>query len=244
MSLPKPTIVLFDMDGTTVRHLNPKLLNILEWLDDIYFKAWRLFSWIFEKKTKGPLILEDHSKKPRLLVHRALHKMRRKSVEQIVEPCPGIYSVLNLLAAHDLPIGLVSSGLGKGYGHDVLKKFELKRFFKATIFREDIKKSKPNPEPLLVALNHMKVKPTENDIIWYIGDRHKDIRAALAANNHSPAKFIPIAYGFNAAVAIIEQGQNAEQIVMCYYDLHNRLCKLFCPEPDSCMSKAVIGTKK
>ena len=34
MTLERPTIVIFDMDGTTVRHINLMLLHILEKLDD------------------------------------------------------------------------------------------------------------------------------------------------------------------------------------------------------------------
>ena len=125
MTLPKPDIVIFDMDGTAVRHLNPKLLHVLEWLDDLSFKIRRIATWVFERKAQGPLVLDDpNRKKPKLLVHRAIHKIRRKPVEQIVEPCPGLYRVLDLLQAHGVPMAIVSNGLGKGYGHDILQKFD------------------------------------------------------------------------------------------------------------------------
>ena len=84
MNIEKPTIVLFDMDGTTVRHINPRLLGVLEKIDDGMFKA---ASW-FHRKKPHPDFSPDLKKKPRLLVHRALHKMRRKEVDQIVQPCP------------------------------------------------------------------------------------------------------------------------------------------------------------
>ena len=54
MRLEKPTIVLFDMDGTTVRHVNPVLLNILEWLDDLSHKIAQFFSKVFKRKIKSP----------------------------------------------------------------------------------------------------------------------------------------------------------------------------------------------
>lgn len=230
MTLPKPTIVIFDMDGTSVRHLNPKLLHVMEWLDDMSFKFTRIFSWLFERGAKGPIFVEGESfepkKKPKLLVTRALHKVRRKSVEQIVEPCPGVYAVLNLLKKHDIPMGLVSNGLGKGYGHDILEKFDLEEYFKSTIFREDIKKSKPRPDSLLLTLERIGITPGKDDIIWYIGDRHKDITAAQNANEHVEGTFIPIAYGFNAAMAVVDKGLNAENIIMSYFDMHDRLKKL------------------
>lgn len=234
MALQKPDIVIFDMDGTTVRHMDPRVLHVLEWLDDIAFKSSKFISWLFERKAQGPIIpdSEQKPKKPKLLVHRALHKVRRKPVEQIVEPCPGIYSVLSLLKKHDIPIGLASNGLGAGYGHDILEKFGLEMFFQATVFREDIQKSKPAPEAILLTLERMGVPLKESNVIWHIGDRHKDVTAAVEANKRTPYTIIPIACGLNASIAILEKGLSPENIIMSYQDMYARLQKLF-SEPKS-----------
>jgi phosphoglycolate phosphatase len=235
MSLPKPSIVIFDMDGTTVRHINPRLLHVLEKMDDFSYTVSRFFGWLFMRGAKGPIIPGDETfltrRKPRLIVHRALHKFRRRSVEQIVEPCPGIYAVLDLLRGHGIPMALVSNGLGKGYGHDVLQKFDLEGYYRTTVFREDIKKSKPDPESLLLALSRMGEYAGPGDVIWFVGDRHKDMTAALAARQHVSAKIIPVAYGLNAAVAVLEKGLSAEHIVMSYPDMHEHLKKLLGPIP-------------
>ncbi len=227
MSLPKPTIVLFDMDGTTVRHLNPRLLGVMEWLDDMVFKVSRLWSWVFDRKAQGPLLLtppEQPIKPPKsIIVHRALHKLRRKPVEMLVEPCPGIYSVLSFLQSKNIPMALISNGLGKGYGDDIVQKFGLGEYFPVTIFREDIRKSKPNPEPLLLALGHLKDKLSPEDVIWYIGDRHKDVVAVQNAEKILPCKIIPLAYGMNAAVAVVEKGYGPNHILMTYQDLRDML---------------------
>ena len=224
MTLQKPDIVIFDMDGTAVRHINPRLLHVLECIDDGFFKVSKFAGWVFRRGRIGPIIPEFYDfanqKKPRRIVHRALHKVRRKPVEQIVEPCPGIYPVLEFLAAHNIPLALVSSGLGKGYGHDVLEKFELEKFFRATIFREDIKKSKPNPEPILLALQSMKADIKPGDVVWYIGDRHKDVLAAVAADKIVAGTVVPLAYGLHAAVAIVEKGYTPDHIIMSYHDLY------------------------
>ena len=126
MALARPTIVLFDMDGTTVRHINPKLLQILETLDDASHKAAKYFSKILKREISTPPLVEIRDgKRPKLLVHRAMHKIRRKEVDEIVEPCPGIYDVLEFLKEQNIQMGIVSNGLGKGYGHDILKTFDL-----------------------------------------------------------------------------------------------------------------------
>ena len=215
----KPTIVLFDMDGTTVRHINPRMLGVLEKIDDAMFKA---SAWAHRKKPHPDYTL-DLIKKPRLLVHRALHRLRTKEVDQIVQPCPGIYTLLNMFRDENIPLGIVSNGLGTGYGHDILKQFGLSEYFGAQIFREDIERSKPDPDPLLRALRRIKEPLSENDIIWYIGDRHKDVIAALAANEVVNAKVVPFAYGLKAAVAILEKGLSPDHIIMNYTDFAARI---------------------
>ncbi len=228
MSLQKPTIVLFDMDGTTVRHINPWLLHVVERLDDLAHKGARLFSWVFNRKIESPALVEYRGgKRKKLLVHRAVHKMRRKPVEQIVEPCPGIYDILDFLQESNVRMGIVSTALGKGYGHDVLKKFDLDRYFEVTIFREDIQRSKPYPDPLLQALKLMNKQPCEDDNIWYIGDRHKDVKAALAAEIHLPCDIQPIAYTLNAAIAVLEHNIGPDHIIMGWPDLETTLIELF-----------------
>lgn len=224
MSLSRPTIVLFDMDGTTVRHVNPMLLGALECLDDVVYKVSHIF-----QKHQG-LVTEPEplpEKPPRLLVHRMLHRFRRKPVEQIVQPCPGIYSILNLLKENRVPLGIVSNGLGKGYGHDILEKFRLGAYFTAQIFREDIAKSKPHPDPIIRALDNIGRPVTQDDVIWYIGDRSKDMMAALAADEALPAKIVPFAYGIKAAVTILKKNIGPDHIIMNYQDFTLRTATLF-----------------
>jgi phosphoglycolate phosphatase len=230
MSLPKPTIVIFDMDGTTVRHLNPRMLGLMEWLDDTAFKVSRLWTWLFERRAQGPIMLPTPERPVKtaksIIVHRAIHKLRRKPVELLVEPCPHIYTVLDFLKSHNIPLAVVSNGLGKGYGLDIIKKFELDQYFPVTIFREDIRKSKPNPEPILLALQHLKPELSDEDVIWYIGDRHKDVVAVQNAEKHLPCKIIPIAYALNAAAAAIEKGYGPDHILMSYQDIYMKLEEL------------------
>lgn len=234
MTLTRPTIVLFDMDGTTVRHVNPFFLSVLEFLDSMLYAVSRLFS-----RNRVIVDFSEDPAAPRgLLVHRALHKFRRKPVEQIVQPCPGIFLLLNLFKSNGVPIGIVSNGLGKGYGHDILKTFNLAPYFEATIFREDIQKSKPHPDPILRALRAMKEDPSPDDVIWYIGDRHKDVIAALAADKLSVCKIVPFSYGLKAAMAILKNHVGTENIIVSYPDFFQRIKSLFkSPSADAAKSK-------
>lgn len=229
MGLQKPTLVLMDMDGTTVRHINPKLLNILERIDDITYGCASFFGQIFRiRKIRSPMSgIVNRGKKPRLFVHKAIHKVRRKSVEQIVEPCPGVLMLLDILKDNNIPIGLISNGLGKGYGYDILDSFDMKGYFVECVFREDMIKSKPHPDSIIRTAKKIAPNLDENDVLWYIGDREKDIKAALSAKIELKCSVEPIAYGINAAVAALKHGVSPENIVMNYEDFYDLLQDVF-----------------
>lgn len=208
MTLPYPTAVLLDMDGTTVRHRDPRLLGFLEWIDDLCHLLARL--WPFERK--GP---------PRLWAHRMLHRIRRREVEEILEPCPGIFPFLAALKRRSIPCALVSNGLGEGYGHEVIEAFGLAPYFTATLFRENTPRAKPHPDAFLAALAALGLEaPDKNAVIWVVGDRGKDIRAALALSPLlAPSKVVPIACGLPAARAILAAGLPLENIALSFTDM-------------------------
>lgn len=222
MSLPRPTAVIFDMDGTTVRHLRPWLLHVLEIADDAMYRTRTGLARVGKMMGYGTLYRRRKStRKPRLIVHRMLHKVRRKSVDEIVEPCPGIIDLLELFRARGIPVGLVSNGLGKGYGHEILEKFDLMKYFQTCVFREDIMRSKPDPEAIVTALSQLGASLTENDSVWYIGDRAKDVAAAAAATAHVRARIVPIGYGLHTALALFERQLSADHLVISYEDWYS-----------------------
>lgn len=235
--LAPPTIVIFDMDGTTVRHMSPWVLNLMEWLDDLSYKFGSFITKKFGFSTKDPfegIVNKGEVKKRRLLVHRAIHFLRRKEVDQIVEPCPKVIDVLEFFKAQNIPMGIASNGLGIGYGDDILRKFDLEKYFEALIFREDIDKAKPHPEAILRALDKMPQKVTRDDVVWFIGDRWKDMQAAFHARKHLSCPIIPFAYGPNAALQAFidsamkpDQKMLPEQRLISYEDMLSVLKKVF-----------------
>lgn len=235
--LPKPTIVIFDMDGTTVRHISPWILNLMEWLDDVSYKIGAFITKTFGIKTTDPflgVVNKGEIKERRLLVHRALHWLRWKEVDQVVEPCPEIFEVLKFFRSHNVPMGIASNGLGEGYGDDILKKFGLREYFQAEIFREDIDNAKPHPEAIIRALDAMPQDLTRDDVVWFVGDRWKDIEAAFNAKPLLPCRIYPFAYGPNVALqAFIDSALNTEnkmkpeQRVMNYAQMLKVMRKVF-----------------
>lgn len=229
MTLKKPTVVLFDMDGTTVRHLNPRLLRVVEALDDISFRVAQIYANLFGPRQDRavPDARPRETQRPRLLVHHALHRFRRKPVERIVEPCPGIYALLDILRRKGVLLALVSNGLGKGYGLDILEKFSLAPFFAATLFREETLRPKPHPDPLLAVLERLPRPVGPNDVIWHIGDRRKDILATLAAQDCLPCPIQPLAYGLNATVSALAHHLGPDHVALTHWDVEKKVRALY-----------------
>jgi phosphoglycolate phosphatase len=218
--------VLFDLDGTLVHHVNPRVLQMLEFLDDCSHRGGRLVARfrLARRSRVTPQAM------PKLLVHKAIHKVRRKSVDQMLEPCETMRRVLERLRLEGVVLGVVSNGLGRGYGHDVLDTFDLKRFFKAAVFREDVARGKPWPDSILAALNGLGRELRHSDVIWYIGDQRKDIAAAQAAALAAGQVIRPFALGARAALGAVEARLAPGQIMWSPADFERTVMAAF--EPD------------
>ena len=217
--------MLFDLDGTLVHHINPRVLQMLEFLDDCSHKGGRLVAR-FRLARRSRSVVRTA---PKLLVHKAIHKVRRKRVDQMLVPCQTMRSVLERLRAEGVALGVVSNGLGRGYGHDVLETFDLKRFFKAAVFREDVARGKPWPDSILAALSGLGRELRHNDVIWYIGDQRKDIAAAQAAAEVSGHVIRPFALGARAALGAVEARLTPSQIIWSPGDFERAVVAAFEP---------------
>ncbi|UYO00030.1 MAG: HAD hydrolase-like protein [Devosia sp.] len=223
-SAKRPTIVLFDLDGTLVHHVNPRVLQTLEMLDDLSHGAVRLVARfrLLRRQTRA-----TRKSPPRLVVHRIIHRFRRKSVAQMLQPCATMRSVLERLAAEGVLLGLVSNGLGRGYGHDVVETFDLRRFFNSLVFREDVSRGKPSPDSLVASLQSIGRNLRANDVIWYIGDQRKDISAALAASDVVGRPIRPFALGPRAASGARQAQLHASQVMWTAADFDKLVSAMF-----------------
>ena len=215
--------MLFDLDGTLVHHVNPRVLQMLEVLDDCSHRAGRLVARFRLARRNAAAT----GKVPKLLVHKAIHRVRRKSIEEMLEPCPAMRATLERLRAEGVTLGVVSNGLGKGYGHDVLEAFDLRRYFSAAVFREDVSRGKPWPDSIVAALAIIGRPLRRSDVIWYVGDQRKDIAAAVAASQALGQPIRPIALGPRAALAAVEARLTPSQIMLGPWDLERAVRATF-----------------
>ena len=92
---------------------------------------------------------------------------------------PGVRETLPLLY-NSYRLGIVTSGSKNRVLRD-LESTGIKSFFQVAITGDDIKRPKPDPEGLELALTKMELLPSE---VVYIGDTHADYEMAQAAGVH------------------------------------------------------------
>lgn len=72
----------------------------------------------------------------------------------------------------------IATNRGRPTTEYFLKKFSIKKFFKAIITLDDVKRSKPHREPIQKVIKKLRVKPTE---AIFVGDTRHDLVAGRAA---------------------------------------------------------------
>lgn len=93
----------------------------------------------------------------------------------------GSYELLSWIRDKNIPCALISNKRP-----DLLKKevelLKVDHFFQITLGSGDAQKDKPEPDPLLKALEYLNIRPSKS--VWMIGDTPADWLAATTANCH------------------------------------------------------------
>lgn len=92
-----------------------------------------------------------------------------------VEPLAGAIETVRLLGGRGLSLGLVTSSSGP---FPFLDRWGIRGSFAAIVARGDVRRIKPAPDALLLALDRMGLAPSE---VLNVGDTPLDVRAGLAA---------------------------------------------------------------
>jgi HAD superfamily hydrolase (TIGR01549 family) len=90
---------------------------------------------------------------------------------------PHINEAILRLSGHGLRLGIVTSRSREEYVRDSLLD-PLRPYFDLVICKEDSKKHKPDPEPMLTYISRTGANPTE---ILYVGDTRYDMQCARRA---------------------------------------------------------------
>lgn len=131
----------------------------------------------------------------------------------------GMYPLLADLESHHIPWGIVTNK-PRGLSEALLKALDLTERCAVLVCPEDVKQTKPDPEPMYLAAKHLKID--EKQII-YVGDHPRDIDAGRNAKMYTILAaygYLPLQHKDNLAA------WQADHIVSNVSELHQVLNKL------------------
>jgi pyrophosphatase PpaX len=176
-----PKAVIFDMDGTLVSSL-PVIFHCENEISRKYLTASLTLEDVISKF--GPpahAIIRDMTRSLSAEVQtRAVadyYECYRSHVSSRGLIFPGIIDLLRKIRVSGRRLALFT-GVEKNMMEYTLAPFKLTEFFEVCITADDIRKSKPDPEGINLALSRIKASPKES---MYVGDSPADIVAGKAA---------------------------------------------------------------
>ncbi|HBK06970.1 MAG TPA: HAD family hydrolase [Acetobacteraceae bacterium] len=174
--LIRPTALLYDWDNTLV----DGWAGITAALNAV-FAAFKRPSWTVEDtknrvrvslRESFPVMFGDQWEHARDIFYNTLAAQHLAHVG----PMPGVPEVLE--AGSAWPQGVVSNKAGAFLRREVIH-LGWSGFFGPVIGAGDAKADKPDPAPILMALEHLG--QTAGPSVWYMGDTALDMQAARAA---------------------------------------------------------------
>lgn len=177
----RPKAIIFDMDGTLVSSL-PVIFHCENEISRKYLKASLTLEDVISKF--GPpahTIIRDMTRNLSAEVQtRAVadyYECYRSHVPSRGLIFPGIIDLLYKIRVSGRRLALFT-GVEKNMMEYTLTPFKLAEFFEVRITADDVRKSKPDPEGINLALSRIKVNARES---MYIGDSPADIVAGKRA---------------------------------------------------------------
>ncbi len=173
-------VILFDLDGT--------LIDSTEAIIESFSNSFKKFG-LLPPKEEDILVQIGHplfdmfvnlgiSKEEAQKFVAAYKENYRKIHTKKTKLLPKAKEAVKLAYNSGAKLGVVTTKTGK-YSIELLEHFNLMNYFDVLIGSEDVKKHKPNPEPINKALKLLNVTPSNN--VYMIGDTCMDMIAAKRA---------------------------------------------------------------
>lgn len=159
-----PEMIMSAFEKTILEHhpeyelSNEQTTNVLGQTLDLAFKNF------ITKEVSMDLMVESYRK------YTTHHSFELKGYKHL-------NAVLKALKSRGYLLGIVTSKTNHVV-YDNLQELEIENYFDCIVTHNETKLHKPNPEPILYALNELKVSPNE---AIYIGDHENDIIAGRNA---------------------------------------------------------------
>ncbi|MFS0821969.1 pyrophosphatase PpaX [Bacillus sp. 1P02SD] len=170
--------LLFDLDGTLI-DTNELILQSFLHTFETYFPD-RQFTREEILPFNGPTLHESFSSVDPDRAEEMIAEYRKFNHEkhdELVTEFPGVFDTIKTLKEQGYKIGVVTTKIRNTVNMG-LKLTKLDQFFDVVVTLDDVKNPKPDPEPVLLALNLLGSTPEEAIMI---GDNYQDIVAGQNA---------------------------------------------------------------
>jgi phosphoglycolate phosphatase len=203
-------MVLIDVDGTLVDSVPDLAWCIDAMLGQLDIPARgeaAVRRWVgngIERLVKRALVNADDGEPDESLTNRALSifkSLYALNTSKRSQLYPGVLQGLDYLQSRGYRMGCVTNKAAE-FTHPLLHDLGLTKYFEETVCGDDTPKLKPDPLPLLVAAQNMRVDPLR---ALMIGDSSNDVQAARAAG----FQIICTSYGYNHGEDIRRYGPDA-----------------------------------
>ena len=198
MSLPHPSLILIDIDGTLVDSVPDLAFCINTMLDKLNRPTYpqkKIRQWVgngVEQLTKRALTGQLDGQPDPALFDRGYQlflECYSKNVSRQSRLYPETHEGLQQLKAMGFMLGSVSNKIAQ-FTQPLLKDLKIASYFSITVSGDTLAEKKPSPKPLLYAASQLGVQP-QNCLM--VGDSSNDVQAARAAN----MAIACVAFGYN-----------------------------------------------
>ena len=173
----KITTLLFDLDGTLIDTNELIIASFLHTLEHYYPNQYTredVFEFI------GPSLVETFSKldierAKEMIEHYREHNHLHHDL--LVQEYEGVYETIRTLKERGYKVGIVTTKMRKAVERGLIKG-RLDSFFDVVVTFDDVKKTKPDPEPIELALELIGSSADETIMV---GDNSHDILAGKQA---------------------------------------------------------------
>ena len=173
----KITTLLFDLDGTLIDTNELIIASFLHTLEHYYPNQYTredVFEFI------GPSLVETFSKLDIERAEEMIEYYREHNHlhhDLLVQEYEGVYETIQALKERGYKVGIVTTKMRKAVERGLIKG-RLDSFFDVVVTFDDVKKTKPDPEPIELAL---KLIGSSADETIMVGDNSHDILAGKQA---------------------------------------------------------------
>ncbi|TVP85144.1 MAG: phosphoglycolate phosphatase [Thioalkalivibrio sp.] len=210
MSLPRPRMVLIDLDGTLVDSVPDLAFSVDAMMDELGLPRrgeQAVRKWVgngVERLVKRALVNDLEGEPEPELYARALPAFMRVYQENTSlrsRLYPGVQEGLDRLQAEGFRLGCVTNKAER-FTLPLLRDKGILDRFSLVVSGDTLEFSKPHPAPLLHAAAELGVTPAES---LMVGDSRSDVKAARAAG----FRIVCMSYGYNHGRDIREEGPDA-----------------------------------